>query len=401
MSSIPKKTSKLHYDVIHELYYRKSSSCNLLSLATKKSIPLVTKVVNELIEMGYVIEEGYAPSSGGRRPLMYSLIKDKLFMVVVAMDQLSTRIGIVDLHNDYILPLATVELKLQNNKTALNKLTQHLKDYIENSGIATEKFIGIGIGMPGFINVSKGINYTYLETNKKTLKQHLLDEIGIPAFMDNDSSLITLAELKFGAAKSTMDAMVINVGWGIGLGMIINGSLFRGHNGFSGEIGHIPISEENIRCSCGKQGCLEAVASLLAIAEKAIIGIKQGRTSSLAYIENLSSTVEVGNAILKEANKGDQYAIELIADAAYKIGRGLSILIHITNPKLIVLSGRSVKVAKLMLDPIQQALNKYCIPRLFAETEIKVSKLGFDAELIGASILVMQNFGRENDFLAS
>ncbi len=401
MSSTTIKTSKLHYNLIHELYYRKSASCNELSKATKKSIPLVTKVVNELIDTGYVVEQGYAPSSGGRRPLMYSLIKDKLFMVVVAMDQLSTRIGIVNLNNEYLSTLAVVELTLLNNKTALKELTHHLKEYIKNSGIPTDKFIGIGIGMPGFINVSKGINYTYLEANTKTLKQHLLDETGIPAFIDNDSSLIALAELKFGAAKSSMDAMVINMGWGIGLGMIINGTLFRGHNGFAGEFSHIPISEENILCSCGKQGCLEAVASLLAVAEKAILGIKEGRISSLAYIETLNSTVEVGNAIIKEANKGDQYAIELISDAAYKIGRGLSILIHIMNPKVIVLSGRSVKVAKLMMAPIQQALNKYCIPRLFADTEIKVSKLGFDAELIGASILVMQNFGKEKDFFSS
>lgn len=399
MSSTPKKTSKLHYDLIHELYYLKSASCNDLSIATNKSIPLVTKVLTELITMGYVSEQGYAPSSGGRRPLMYSLIKDKLFIVVVAMDRLSTRIGIVDLHNNYLAPLAIVELKLKNNLTALDELTQHLKDYITKSNIPIHKFIGIGIGMPGFVNVSKGINYTYLEANNKTLKQHLLDETGIPAFIDNDSSLITLAELKFGTAKSTTDAMVINMGWGIGLGMIINGNLYRGHNGFAGEFSHIPISEENILCTCGKQGCLEAVASLLAIADQAIVGIKKGRLSSLAYIENLSSKVEVGNAILQEANNGDQYAIELIADAAYKIGRGLSILIHIMNPKVIVLSGRGVKVAHLMLAPIQQALNTYCIPRLFADTEIKVSKLGFDAELIGASILVMQNFGKEKTHL--
>lgn len=393
MLGTTKKKSKLHYELIHELYYRKLASCNELSTATKKSIPLVTKTVNELIDMGYVAERGYAPSSGGRRPLTYSLIKDKMFIVVVAMDRLSTRIGIVDLHNVYLAPLAVVELKLKNNPTALNELTQHLKDYIEKSGIPIHKFIGIGIGMPGFINVSKGINYTYLDADSKTLTQHLLDETGIPAFIDNDSSLITLAELKFGAANSSMDAMVINMGWGIGLGMIINGNLYRGHNGFAGEFSHIPISEESILCACGKQGCLEAVASLLAIAEQALIGIKNGRISSLAYIEKLNSKVEVGNAILKEANDGDQYAIELIADAAHKIGRGLSILIHIMNPKVIILSGRSVKVAHLMLAPIQQALNTYCIPRLFADTEIKVSKLGFDAELIGASILVMQNFG--------
>ncbi|RZK41938.1 MAG: ROK family protein [Pedobacter sp.] len=390
-----KKNSKLHFALIQELYYRNTASCNVLSTATKKSIPLVTKVINDLVEMGYVSERGYAPSSGGRRPLTYSLISDKLFILVVAMDQLSTRIGIVDLHNNYILPLSVVELKLKHNSTAVDELTQHIKDYITKSGISISKFIGIGIGMPGFINVTEGINYTYLETNNTTLKQHLLEEIGIPAYIDNDSSLIALAELKFGAANRSADAMVINMGWGIGLGMIVNGNLFRGHNGFAGEFSHIAITDEDILCSCGKQGCLEAVASLLAVADKAIQGIKNGRISSLSYIKDLNSKVDVGDAILKEANNGDQYAIELITDAAYKIGRALSILIHIMNPKTIVLSGRSVKVAKLMRSPIQQALNKYCIPRLIEDTEIKISELGFDAELIGASILVMQNFGKE------
>src|SRR5690606_15244026 len=92
------------------------------------------------------------------------------------------------------------------------------------------------------------------------------------------------------------------------------------------------------------------------------------------------------------ANKGDRFAIELLSEAAYKIGKGLSILIHIINPEAIVLSGRGVKVANLFLAPIQQALNNYCIPRLSKDMGIYISEIGFDAELVGAAILVMENY---------
>jgi predicted NBD/HSP70 family sugar kinase len=98
---------------------------------------------------------------------------------------------------------------------------------------------------------------------------------------------------------------------------------------------------------------------------------------------------------MEVANKGDQFAIELLSEAGYKIGRALSILIHIMNPKVVVISGRGVKVGRLLLAPIQQALNKYCIPRIAGETEIMISEIGFDAELIGAAILVMENFHKQ------
>ncbi|MDB5146024.1 MAG: hypothetical protein JWQ57_44, partial [Mucilaginibacter sp.] len=144
---------------------------------------------------------------------------------------------------------------------------------------------------------------------------------------------------------------------------------------------------------CGKRGCLEAEASLLVVAQKAIAGIKKGRVTSLKYNEDDHSKL-MGDALIEAANNGDQFAIELLSDAGYKIGKALAILIHIMNPAIIVLSGRGAKVAKILMAPIQQALHKYCIPRLAAGTELLVSELGFDAELIGAAVLVMENFDR-------
>ncbi len=389
-----KKNFTLYFEIIKQLYYGKTMSCADLSQIIDRSIPLVTKALNQLIVKDYVVEHGYAQSSGGRRPLLYAVKPDRINLVAVAMDQLSTRIVIVDLYNNYITPVQIVSLKLRNNPNSLNELTSLISKYIQHSGIDKEKLIGVGIGMPGFVDTHQGINYTYLNAGEESVTKAIAGVLDLPVFIDNDSSLIALSELKFGIARAIKDVMVINLSWGIGLGMIINGQLFRGHNGFAGEFSHIPISEEGSLCVCGKQGCLEAEASLLAVAEKAIKGIESGRKSSLQYTED-GSQVAIGEALLEVANKGDQFAIELLSEAAYKIGRGISILIHIINPKAIVLSGRGVKVGKLLLAPIQQALNKYCIPRLAAETQIYISEIGFDAELIGAAILIMENFNKE------
>jgi glucokinase-like ROK family protein len=386
-----KKNSRLYFDIIQQLYYGKVLSCAELSSLINKSIPLVTKALNYLIETGFVIEEGYAPSSGGRRPLLYALKSDRLYVVTVAMDQLSTRIGIIDLLNNYTSPIEIFSLKLKDNKDSLEILTHIIDEYINKSEISKDRIIGIGIGMPGFVNSAEGINYTYLESGNKSLSQTIQDRIGLPVFIDNDSSLIALSELKFGLAKSIKDVMVINLSWGIGLGMIINGQIFRGHNGFAGEFSHIPISEEGALCVCGKQGCLEAEASLTAVIDKAIEGINNGRKSSFKYKED-ESKLAAGDILMDIANKGDRFAIELLSEAAYKIGKGLSILIHIINPEAIVLSGRGVKVANLFLAPIQQALNNYCIPRLSKDMGIYISEIGFDAELVGAAILVMENY---------
>lgn len=385
--------SQLKNMIIKKLYFNKAMSCAGLSELFDKSIPSIAKAINELMHEGFVVEDGYAPSSGGRRPLMYSVKANAMYILAIALDQLTARIQLFDLLNNPVADMLTFELKLLNNSEALGQLLEQINIYIKQTDIAKDKIAGIGIGMPGFVNVTEGINYTYLDAGGQSLTEYFTDQTGIDTYIDNDSSLIALAEQKFGIAKAQKEVMVINLGWGIGLGMIVNGKLFRGHNGFAGELSHIPVTEDGALCECGKRGCLEAEASLLVVAQKAVAGIKQGRITSLKYNINDHSKL-MGDAILEAANNGDQFAIELLSDAGYKIGKALAILVHIMNPAIIVLSGRGAKVAKILMAPIQQAIHKYCIPRLSAGTELLVSELGFDAELIGASVLVMENFDK-------
>jgi glucokinase-like ROK family protein len=387
------KADRLKQRILKELYFDKVLSCADLSLRIKKSLPIVAKSISELINEKYVTEVGQGPSSGGRRPVMYSLRPHEKLIVAVAMDQLSTRIVIYDLMHNQLTEIKTVELELEGNQKALPELISLINSYISDSGLPKENILGIGISMPGFVDVQKGINYSFVDAGGGSLQNHLAEKIGLPVYIDNDSCLIALAELKFGKARNKQNVMVINVAWGIGLGMILNGEIFRGHSGFAGEFSHIPTSDEGHLCSCGKRGCLETEASLVVVAKKAIEGIREGRVSSLQQeLDNHSKLP--GDLVMEAALKGDQFAIELLSQAGYSIGKGLAVLIHIINPSAIILSGRGAMVGRILSASIQQALHKYAIPRLAESTELQISELGSDAALIGSAALVMEYAGK-------
>ncbi len=388
------KNQNLKKKIIKHLYYNNSLSISELCMKVDKSLPVMSKSLNELMEEGYIAETGYAASSGGRRPLMYSLVPNVLFVVSVAMDQFVTRIAIMNMKNAFVTPVEKFELPLPKNPQALSVLAEKIDKVIHKSGIPKNKIAGIGIGIPGFVDAKKGVNYTFLNLSDKNVTEYIADKTGIPVFIDNDSSLIALAELRFGAAKGKKNVMVINIGWGVGLGMILNGELFRGHNGFAGEFSHIPLFTNSKLCSCGKTGCLETETSLLVVIEKAQEGLKSGRLSVLKHlsIEHLEQAIE---DIMTAAREGDRFAAELFSEAGYNIGRGIAILIHILNPETIILSGRGSLAGKIWQAPIQQALNEHCIPRLSMNTSIEISTLGYLAELTGAAALVMENYEKQ------
>ena len=383
---------KLFYKrlIFREFYFSGTISCADLSERIGKSVPLTMKILNELIGEGYVKESGYAPSSGGRRPITYSIIPDTIYVLSVAMDQLVTRIALMDIQNHYVTVVEKIELPLQKNPDALSMLAKKMEEVIRKSGIDKKKIIGAGIGMPGFIDSRKGINYTFLESGDETITEFLSGYLGLPVYIDNDSSLIALAEFRFGAARYQKNAMILNVGWGIGLGMILNGELFHGHNGFAGEFSHLPLFNNNKLCSCGKTGCLETEASLLVVIEKAADGLKAGRQSALLREFPSGNFEKDWEAVARAAMKGDQYVIGLLSSVGYNIGRGVAILIHLVNPESVILSGRGTLAGKVWQAPIQQALNEHCIPRLSVNTTLAVSTLGYQAELIGSAAFVME-----------
>jgi len=400
---MPDKQTVYKRQIKKHLYFNRAVSCADLSILTNKSLPFTTKFLNQLIADGSVIETGFANSTGGRRAQTYSLKADLNYVVTVAMDQLITKIGLLDMHNNIIGKVEKIDLPLKDNSHSLQQLRDSLVKFINNSGIPKEKMVGIGISMPGFVDVKKGINYTFLTPPaNESIVSYIQKEIGIPVLIDNDSSLMGLAELRLGDARHHKNAMVINISWGVGLGMILDGKLFRGHNGFAGEFSHIPVFKDNQKiCSCGKTGCLETETSLLAIIEKAIAGLQRGKTSLLKGL-SIEKADESINAIISAASRGDTFAVELFSEAGYNLGLGIAILITLLNPESIVLSGRGAAAGKLWLAPIQQAINEHCIPKIAEDTLIKVSTLEQGADLTGAASLVMENYdtlGQEGNIM--
>lgn len=383
------KSETYKKNIAKELFLAGTLSCAEISDRIGKSHSLTTKLVSEMMEDGVLIEKGLAPSSGGRRPQTHSLQADTFYLVAVAMDQFVSRIAILNANRQYVIPVEQIELKLAGNPEALSTITETISRVIEKAAIPKEKILGIGMGMPGFIDAAKGANYTFLGTN---VCAFIKDKTGFPTFIENDSSTIALAEYKFGQADGERNAMILNLSWGIGLGMIIDGKLFRGNEGFAGEFSHIPIFKNGKLCSCGKTGCLETETSLSYMLEKAHQEIKAGRASILTGKNETNNDHELrAQEFIKAAVKGDSLVVEIISGVGYNIGRGIAILMHLLNPGKIILSGRLAGAGRIWLAPIQQAINECCIPKLVGNTKIEVSTLGHDAEIIGAATLVIEN----------
>jgi len=389
---MPLKNDFYKKNIIKALYYSGALSCTELSMSIGRSYTLVVKTLDALLIDGMVIEKGYAESSGGRPSMTYSLPAESFYTVAVAMDQFVTRIGIYNALRQEIGGIQKLELLLDHHGHALEVLTDVIQMAITATPVAKEKIVGIGIAMPGFINAQKGANYTFLGEG---IAEFIQKQTGLPVFIENDSTAIGLAEYHFGKAQKKKNVMVVNLSWGIGLGMLIDGHIFRGANGFAGEFSHIPIFKNGKLCSCGKTGCLETETSLLFMIRKAVQEINDGRPSLLDATVLTGEDYEgKSQHFLEAARRGDSLTVEIISDVAYNIGRGIAILIHLFNPETIVLSGRCSSCDSLWPPPIKRALNEFCIPRLLTTT-LEVSELTHNAALIGASILVIDQMNEQ------
>ncbi|HLT94024.1 MAG TPA: ROK family protein [Membranihabitans sp.] len=372
------------------LYGRKELAVSDLSAGIQKSVPFTSALINEMVEDGVLIETGLAKSRGGRRAQLYSFKPGVGYIVGVAVNQVYTTISIVDLNGTPFFEKRSRNIPLRDGGGNREVLGSFINRYIEESGVDRSHILGVGIGMPGFVNVRKGVNHTFFKDHGTSLISALETHLKLPVFIDNDSSLIALAELKHGLARNRNNTLVVNIGWGIGLGIIIAHRVFRGENGYAGEFSHIPIFENDKICSCGKIGCLETETSLNVLLEKARTD-HRGDHRTILPQELPEDRTEALKLIFNAIEQGDSFAIGLLKYLGQNLGRGLSILIHLFNPGLIVLSGMGSIPGKYWWPPVQQAINEHSIGKLAENIELKMSKIGPDAELIGATDLVVES----------
>lgn len=385
------KKVTLKKQVIELLYSKGLTSISTLCEPTQTSIPTMASIVSELIEEDWVRRFGTGESSGGRKPAMYGLNNAYRFIAGVDLSQRYTRMGIFNLNNEPVADLVEISDGLDTSAGILETIKKEMGNLLRKARVNKSHVLGYGLAIPGLIDIQKGISYSYPHFGSRRLATIFGELFEGEAFIEHDTKAMAVGETWFGLAKNKANVLCLSIGSGIGLGIIINGMLYQGHSGFSGEFGHIQMDPGGGLCYCGKIGCLETVASGTTMVRNAINQIHKGQSTSIIHMAgNDTRNIKLAT-IIGAANAGDPFAIGLIEDAGEHLARGLAMLIHLFNPEMIIIGGELSQTGNLLLHPIQQNLHKYSINRIHQATTIHLSKLGREAVLLGTIPMVMTN----------
>ncbi len=378
-------------EILRNLYYRPMQPIADIANSLSRSIPSVTKQINELLSKNIVVEKGYAASTGGRKAMQYMINEDLSYTIVsLSIDQFYTAITLSNLKGDIISSLENLPVDLRDPDAA-NVLLKTADRFVSTNNIDLKQVIGIGISMPGFVNSETGLNESYnSDSPLYNIKELIEQKFNVPAVIDNDSRCVAWAEKKFGNAQDSSHSLVINLNWGVGLGILINDDIFKGTSGFAGEFSHIPLSDELTLCSCGKRGCLEVEASVSAAIRNIEKDIKNGEYS--IYEKLVEEYDNKAEALIESVHIGDQIAINNIGKIGYLLGKGISTLIHILNPNKIIISGRGAEIGYILAPHIQVAVNEYSIPKISKKTSIEMSDLHKRAQQLGTTALVIEKY---------
>ncbi|MGY5846000.1 ROK family transcriptional regulator [Salegentibacter sp. HM20] len=395
-SNVERKKFLQKLKIVKHLFLNGDTSNAEICSRFNVSLPTSMSLLNQLIEDGIVSKNGRGKSEGGRKPDLYGLQEHSFFVLSIHIERFRIKLAIID-NNHTIIKEEVMQSSISPDSNIVDTLYDWSVKLIKNADLDVEQILGVGISMPGLVSAEAGKNFTYYLTEQEpeSLKEKFQKKFKKPVVILNDAKSACLAEFRFGLARRKSNVLVISMDWGIGLGIIMGGRMHSGESGFAGEFGHIPFAEEGLLCHCGKRGCLETEASGLALVRKAKEGLKAGQTSILNNLLNDELEKLEPEVIIEAANKGDQFAINVLSDIGMKLGKGIAILIQIFNPELIILEGKIADAKQFITTPIQQAMNTYCMMQLKERTNIELSQLGSNSSLYGGTIAVMDEIFKD------
>lgn len=357
-----------------------------LSKELGTSIPTITKLVGELIDEGFLEDMGKQGTNGGRRPSIYGLNPYAGYFVGIDVRRNDISIAVTNFKGQTVDLQEDMPFVLENSVASLKALCKCILDHLKKSGIDKDKVRAYGVNLSGRVNNETGYCFTYFIGEDRPIASLLEDELQTPVFVENDSRAMTYGEYICGVANNEKNMLFLNVAWGLGMGMIIDGKLSYGKSGFSGEIGHFPLLDNDQICQCGKTGCLETGASGSALHRMIMEKLREGRSSSLSDKFNANEEITLED-IMAAVEEEDVLAIETVEKVGSTLGRAIAGLINLFNPELVVIGGRVSAAKEYLLLPIKSAIQKHSLNMINKDTTIKFSKLGKKAGPIGACML--------------
>lgn len=385
-TGVASKNTTLKKSIIKKI--DRSSQCTITELSKELniSVPKTTALVCSLVEDGFIQEQGKLDSTGGRKPNVFGLSSDVCHFVGVSVSRFHIDFGVMDLKKAITTPFHHVPYTFENTEESLRILIDEIKAFL--SGLETQKhnIMGLGISIPARINTKTGKTVRFFNFLDEPLKELLQKELGIAVFIENDSRAMVLAEMNIGHTINEKNLVYVNLDYGIGISIIIDGKIYYGKSGYSGELGHIPLFDNEIICICGKKGCLETEASGFALKRKFKEKLSNGSCSSVLKNKEIEDITLLD--IIYAAKKEDMLAIELLAEVGEKLGKGLAILINIFNPEALIIGGLLAETGDYIRLPARSMLNKFSLALVNNDTTLRMSQHGVNAAVIGACLLV-------------
>ncbi len=351
------------------------------------SVPTITKIVNELVRNDFVSELGKKENTSGRLPMLYNLNPSSGYFLGVDPGYSSINLGMINFSGDEIYSKMNVPFHIENTTESLDEFVTLILDFIEETGVDKEKILSACVNISGRVNPDKGSSYNTFSCIKGSLADVLSEKTGMSVYIDNDTRAMAYGELLKGCAKGERNVIFVNVSWGIGIGIIIDGKIYKGKSGFSGELGHMRMYDNEILCHCGKKGCMETEVSGMALYRKLIRRIENGELSILSEKVREDKESLTLNDIIVAINKEDFVCIDALEKMADELGKNLAGIINIFNPDMLVIGGDLSVTGDYVTQPVRMAIKKYSLNLVNEDSRIVTSELKDRAGLIGACMI--------------
>lgn len=353
----------------------------------------ISLIVDELIDRGFVVESSQQDRKIGRPGVLLQFNPDGGFAVGV-------EIGV-----DFITVILTnfVAEVLWRRKNSINpgdeqiaiielaeSMISEAVDYGKERGLRP---LGIGVGMPGLVDVHQGklVYAPNLRWTDMPIRLMWTQRFNLPVFVENEANCAALGEYFYGLAHDVKDFIYLKTGYGLGGGILIGGRLFRGATGYAGEIGHMTLYAGGELCGCGRYGCWETYVRPAAVNQLVRARLERGEQSLLSSL-NGSITPE---SVVEAAGKNDPVAVSALEEIGQHLAVGITNLVNIFNPELVVLGGGLTHASPWLIPVINNNLSTSILPPLRDHIRVEVSVQGEDASTLGAVALVLDDILRE------
>lgn len=380
------KSSLIKKRIINHYINHGNSTITDLSRAVDLSVPTVTKFIVEMCRSGYINDYGKLETNGGRHPNLYGLNPDSAYFVGVDLQAEAVVLGLMDFKGDMIKVKPIAPFMLRNDDECIDNICRYVLDFIREAGVPEEKIINININIPSRVNPKTGHSFGFFNYIEKPLYTMFAERLGFHVSIDNDTRAMAYGEYMKGCVEKEKNIIFVNVSWGLSISIIIDGKIYYGKSGFSGEFGHIPAYDNEVLCYCGKKGCLETEVSGSALYRKLIQKVREGETSILSgrILDNEPLTL---HDIIAATNREDTLCIDLVENVGRELGRQVSTLINIFNPDLVVVGGTLSQTGDYLIQPIEASVRKYSLSLVNKDTRIRRSALLENAGITGACML--------------